>query len=174
MYPCSLKSHTNTIASEVLTSLNGTGFLEQWEMPFNASWLSAERVLFWLESNCSQDGIGCNVQHLIFNGSSRMNITADRWSSRVQQAQLSQRNMFGTFMGDSGKIFPHVSTEIRVPIATGSPGSLLGAIQQETLGLSLEDPTCALTAAQDLEFSSHESPVFQATFSTWDSSLFEV
>jgi hypothetical protein len=175
MYLCSLKIYT--YSSKISISLNGTGSLDLWRRPFNASWLNAEMVSFWIESECSPDGIpfGCLVQQFSFNGASRMNITEDRWSARIQQApQGLQKNIFGTFMGNSGNLFPHVSAEIRVPVTTGSPGSLLGMIQQEALNLSPEDPTCALTAAQDLEFAFQEHPIFQASFSTWDSSLFEV
>ncbi len=146
-------------------------------MPFNASWLNAEMVSFWIESECNQEDIqiGCKVIQISFNGISRMNITEDRWNQGIHQVpHVLQKNMAGSFVGNSGNLFPHVSAKIRVPMATGSPGSLLGMIQQDVLNLSPGEPTCALTAAQDLDFAFHKQPVFQATFSTWDSSLFEV
>jgi hypothetical protein len=166
--------------SDFIVSLNGTGALDLWRAPFNASWLNAEMISFWFESECSQDSqegmqVGCKVRQFSFNGASRINITHDRWSPRIQQApQVLQKNILGTLVGSSGGHFPHVSAEIRVPVATGSPGSLLGMIQQNALNLSPDEPTCALTAAQDLDFPLLKPPIFQATFSTWDSSLLEV
>ena len=155
--------------------MKGSGLLEHWPSPFNAPWLAVDTSFFLLQSHCSTQYMSCYVDSLVFNGTAKIHMISDPWNiySRPVSLQGNDAAVSGGISGGSGVNFPHISAEIKISLSNENPGSLVRTIQQGSNGLLSEDPTCAATACQDLEFDLETITTVQAIFSTWDSSVFQ-
>jgi hypothetical protein len=155
--------------------LEGRGSLDSWTQPFRALFLSVKEVSFYILSQCPVDATGCRVDQIVFNGSSGINVSHDPWSSGPRFTfRSNMHDHSGSFVGGSGRLFPHVSAEVQLVLDYSTPGSLVRTLQIQALNFTPQNPTCGTTACQDLEYDFASRPRLQAVFSTWDSSVKEV
>ena len=140
---------------------NAVANTSEWDVAFNLKWLIFDEVDAIIEGVQIKNILGINITHFTFNGNGSATFINDPWTSGGERAQVAI-----DFRGTSGRVFPHVSSEISAHLTTPDPAAVVRTLMQQALHLNYSNPTCGTTACQDLLFVQKD---IRIVMSTWDS-----